>query len=260
MARAKVYSRICNACHIDKPVAEYPKYSSRCNECITGKAKGKLIVCAECGREGKLCARELCNTCYDKWSKLRLSINCAECGEQTANYGNGLCERCHSARRFVSEHDAFLQWQRDARRKNPEKFKGQDNARHQRRKASGDAQRRARRFYVLNRERLVEYQKKYHKQHPGLHTHYTHIRMARVKSLPRTLTYTEWQELISLYDNRCYYCTAYTSNPEREHRLPVSRGGGFTLENIVPACANCNRRKKNKTEEEFREHLRLFGE
>lgn len=260
MARAKVYHRICNVCHIDKLVSEYPKYSTKCNECITGSAKGKEIICAECGKVGKLCARGLCNTCYDRWSKSRLLIVCVQCKESCANYGDGLCVRCHSSDRYKHERDTWLEQQRKARKDNPEKFKAQDSARHQKRKASGEAQRRARKFYIANRDDLLKYQQKYHKEHPGLRTHYTHVRMARIKSLPYTLTVAEWNELIVEYNYCCYYCKTPTSNPEREHKQPASRKGGYTKENIVPACASCNRRKKDKTEAEFFAHLRLLGE
>jgi 5-methylcytosine-specific restriction endonuclease McrA len=32
----------------------------------------------------------------------------------------------------------------------------------------------------------------------------------------------------------------------QEHVIPVSRGGGTTAENIVPACGKCNSSKKDR--------------
>ena len=40
--------------------------------------------------------------------------------------------------------------------------------------------------------------------------------------------------------------------PELDHKIPVSRGGADTLENLVFACRRCNQRKSMRTEAEFR--------
>ena len=34
--------------------------------------------------------------------------------------------------------------------------------------------------------------------------------------------------------------------------VPLARGGSNLIANILPACRSCNRRKRMKTEEEFR--------
>lgn len=36
-----------------------------------------------------------------------------------------------------------------------------------------------------------------------------------------------------------------------DHMLPVSRGGEYNLENLVPACVSCNGFKGTRTAEEF---------
>lgn len=55
-----------------------------------------------------------------------------------------------------------------------------------------------------------------------------------------------------LTDLRCYYCqirllTMYAL----EHKTPIESGGSHTLDNIVPACMDCNTRKHTMTEDEF---------
>ena len=55
-----------------------------------------------------------------------------------------------------------------------------------------------------------------------------------------TLTVEEWEKMLKITGG-CYYCGE--SNPKFitfEHLMPKSIGGGFTAENIVPACDRCN--------------------
>jgi 5-methylcytosine-specific restriction endonuclease McrA len=42
---------------------------------------------------------------------------------------------------------------------------------------------------------------------------------------------------------------------EIDHRIPLTRGGSNLIDNILPACRRCNRRKGTMTEEEFRGFL-----
>jgi hypothetical protein len=50
------------------------------------------------------------------------------------------------------------------------------------------------------------------------------------------LTDEQWSALKAAW-NGCAYCGATaTSSLQRDCVLPLSRGGRYTLENIVPAC------------------------
>jgi hypothetical protein len=53
---------------------------------------------------------------------------------------------------------------------------------------------------------------------------------------------------------RCYYCLIPLTLTEahKEHMTPRTRGGADTIDNIVPTCEACNKRKGTMTEEEFR--------
>lgn len=48
----------------------------------------------------------------------------------------------------------------------------------------------------------------------------------------------------------CQYCGKPTSHPTLDHIIPRYRGGQNTWENVVSACAHCNRRKAGKTPNE----------
>jgi 5-methylcytosine-specific restriction endonuclease McrA len=43
----------------------------------------------------------------------------------------------------------------------------------------------------------------------------------------------------------CAYCGRSNSSLQRDCVLPVSRGGRYTLANVVPACGSCNASKCN---------------
>jgi 5-methylcytosine-specific restriction endonuclease McrA len=43
----------------------------------------------------------------------------------------------------------------------------------------------------------------------------------------------------------CAYCGATDVTLQRDCVLALSRGGRYTLDNIVPACASCNASKSN---------------
>ena len=61
-----------------------------------------------------------------------------------------------------------------------------------------------------------------------------------------TLTYSDWLQILDYFNGRCAYCLGRFSVLELEHLIPVSKGGGTTIENIVPACRSCNARKHNR--------------
>jgi len=65
--------------------------------------------------------------------------------------------------------------------------------------------------------------------------------MARVE---HDLTDEQWTALKVAWGG-CAYCGAAAAALQRDCVLPVSRGGRYTLENVVPACASCNASKCN---------------
>lgn len=68
------------------------------------------------------------------------------------------------------------------------------------------------------------------------------------KLLPATFTSEDWVVALEHFGHRCAYCG--TDDPlAQEHFIPLSKGGGYTPDNIVPACKSCNSSKKNKMPE-----------
>ena len=55
-----------------------------------------------------------------------------------------------------------------------------------------------------------------------------------------------WKDTLEYFDNRCAYCGVNGVRLEKEHVIPVSSGGGFTKNNVVPSCRKCNMSKFTK--------------
>ena len=70
-----------------------------------------------------------------------------------------------------------------------------------------------------------------------------HKREALKRSLPATLTPEEWDETLLEFDFKCAYCGT-KGFMTQDHVIPVSAGGGYIKENIVPACETCNASKQ----------------
>jgi len=58
------------------------------------------------------------------------------------------------------------------------------------------------------------------------------------------LTPEQWATLQHLWGG-CAYCGADDRALQRDCVQPISRGGRYTLDNIVPACGPCNASKSN---------------
>lgn len=59
------------------------------------------------------------------------------------------------------------------------------------------------------------------------------------------LSAEQWEALMQAWDGGCAYCGATDDTLQRDCVLALSRGGRYTLGNIVPACRSCNASKCN---------------
>jgi 5-methylcytosine-specific restriction endonuclease McrA len=63
--------------------------------------------------------------------------------------------------------------------------------------------------------------------------------MGRVR---HDLSVEQWRALKAAWGD-CAYCGAPDPALQRDCVLPISRGGRYTLDNVVPACRSCNASK-----------------
>src|SRR5690606_17510570 len=66
----------------------------------------------------------------------------------------------------------------------------------------------------------------------------------RVASRVNDLTDEQWIDLMETWGG-CAYCSAEEPALQKDTMLPISRGGRYTLDNVVPACRSCNASKGN---------------
>ena len=128
-----------------------------------------------------------------------------------------------------------------------------------------------RNWYSQNAERGREHSRKYRRNHPDstreYHSEYNRSDRGkeRLKSYNKqhpeknanrrglakhagTYTLQEWQYLKGIYNYTCLCCGRQEPDIKLtpDHVIPLSRGGGNTIENIQPLCLDCNRRKGAK--------------
>lgn len=73
-------------------------------------------------------------------------------------------------------------------------------------------------------------------------------RSRRVAAADNDLTAAQWAQIQAAWEG-CAYCGAAASADavlQRDCVLPISRGGRYTVDNVVPACRSCNASKCNE--------------
>ncbi|CAM3651625.1 HNH endonuclease [Mycobacterium frederiksbergense] len=70
-------------------------------------------------------------------------------------------------------------------------------------------------------------------------------RIRRVKAVVNDLTPEQWSAIRDAWGG-CAYCGVTDKPMQRDCVMAISRGGRYTVENVVPACAACNASKCNE--------------
>ncbi|WP_326546042.1 HNH endonuclease signature motif containing protein [Mycolicibacterium sp. ND9-15] len=70
-------------------------------------------------------------------------------------------------------------------------------------------------------------------------------RKRRLSAVEHDLTAAQWQALKDAWQG-CAYCGASDRALQRDCVMAISRGGRYTIDNVVPACASCNTSKCNE--------------
>lgn len=86
-----------------------------------------------------------------------------------------------------------------------------------------------------------------------------HIKREKVKA--RELRDSQWWKR-KRSSGTCYYCgvTFKPAELTMDHLIPIARGGKSVHGNLVPACKECNNKKKYLLPSEWEEYLELIRE
>jgi 5-methylcytosine-specific restriction endonuclease McrA len=76
-------------------------------------------------------------------------------------------------------------------------------------------------------------------------------RRAKNADVEEDISTEQWLEIVESYNSCCAYCGESDTRLQRDHIIPISRGGPTTPENLVPACPRCNLSKSDKTVSEW---------
>lgn len=85
--------------------------------------------------------------------------------------------------------------------------------------------------------------------------------IAREKAEARRLRRSAWWSR-KIQEGKCYYCDRHVGPKvlTMDHVVPLSRGGRSKKGNIVPACKECNNKKKYLLPIEWEEYLESLKE
>ncbi len=214
-------------------------------------------TCKHCGKVLDPGSKSLCLNCYRTRVQWRgeKTIVCKECGEVKKQNAKGLCQRCYS-KKYMKKYHA--DYERQRRKDKAEHIRKLDSARNQKPERQQYRREYMQKYYLEHHEEMLEYQRNYRRADPERRDNYKKRSIARRKNLPDTLTVEQWHSILDRYHHACAYCGKTGVKLEREHKIPAIKGGGYTADNIIPACGECNRRKHMMTDVEFRKFLKQF--
>lgn len=164
--------------------------------------------------------------------------------------------RRHPESARQSEHrwrEAHPEQKRASRRRwyhaNPEKAKAQKRRTYLAHKVEDNA--RSQQWSRTHPQAVYEKTRRYRQTHPDKVLALYRNRRARKRGLAHGFTASDWQKALDYFHGCCAYCgepPGFWSHLAQDHFLPESRGGGYTKDNIVPAChgiGGCNNHKSD---------------
>lgn len=112
------------------------------------------------------------------------------------------------------------------------------------------------RRYQNNRESAHQYARQLYKKHPDRAKTRVHKRRALLKKASGIFTASDVRLLLASQNGLCWWCSAPVGDKYHvDHRIPVSRGGTNSPENLCISCAECNLKKGAKLPQEWNGRL-----
>lgn len=172
---------------------------------------------------------------------------------------SGACKQCtkeYNAKRYQEKKDKIKVMNREYYDNNKEKYKElfEKNSREYYQTHKERYKNRNDKYRVDNIEYYRDYFRTYFIDNPDKKVELETRRKERMDKLPFTLTGEQWRYIKSSFNNCCAYCRKTEEDELKEnnrqlsqdHFISVVNYGGYTLENMIPACTTCNCSKHDK--------------
>lgn len=101
-----------------------------------------------------------------------------------------------------------------------------------------------RRYYLSNMDEVKSKAAQWGRDNPEKKRKLARKYKARKRNLIADLTDEQWETCKEYFNHSCCYCGEQLPL-EQEHFIPVSKGGHYSADNIIPACRSCNASKNN---------------
>lgn len=232
----------------------------------------QVINCSKCGQE-----KPLNNKFFDKnkSSPSGFRKDCKDCRNQVRKkqrIEKGHKIRAKEKERYYRNHEANIEYKRNYYRKNTEYCRKRERGYYQnntereakRKKKFYEENRelvlgrckkyrdnnkekvlqRGKDYYHRNKDKVLKRTKEYRKENPDLYKVIQQRRKARLARVENTFTKQEWKKAQEHFNYKCAYC-GKSCDLSQDHFIPVSKGGEYTINNIIPACLSCNSHKHN---------------
>jgi 5-methylcytosine-specific restriction endonuclease McrA len=179
---------------------------------------------------------------YVNQHKLRSSCKACDLEKKRQKYpGERPRQSAYKKARYQEKRELILAQVREYRIANAEAVKARKADYYARNRLQHNLKTRA--WHAANIERVRANRRRYRRENPDVILAAQQRRRGRMVAVESSLSTAEWLEILEYHDHRCAYCLEKCDKLELEHIVAVSRGGGTTKENVVPACRSCNARK-----------------
>lgn len=283
-------TKICNTCKRELPAtAQYfyrfihskDGFKSSCKECQGGKFIAKETIpkgyrkCHDC-KQILLETEENFIKVFSKRDNLYyFKCHCRECGKirslkwrdknkaQYLNYAKEYraTDKCRESRqRYLENHKEEVRAYKKAyRASHKEQIQLYDKQRRESQETREHILGMCRRWRANNVERVADYNKSYAANNLDYYRQATQKRAALAKSVESTLTLQEWENAKTYFDNSCAYCGKQLQRLTQDHFIPLSKGGTYTIRNIIPACKSCNCAKHDNNFNEWYKSYKFYS-
>lgn len=237
--------KVCSKCKVKKPMnLKYFHVYKRNSDGFRG-------TCKECRNE------------YNRNYKKQNKINVKEYNERYRRENKEVAEKWrltnkrkihqYNARYYIENKEEITHQTRSYYEKNRDAILEKGKEYRSRNKDHYSAYNK--KYRKKHKEHYNKYFKRYYKENPQVFKRARHRRLSKEKESLQTFTNEQWECVKSHFGNSCSYCgmtesehkSAFDEVLHQDHFVPLSTGGDYTHDNIVPACRSCNCSKGNKS-------------